>query len=664
MLATNDLTSGAKRWAMVLVSLVMVVSFPTLFGACVSIGREVSRRPPDGGSCVPSGPNSGPGCTGRRWIGYFANGNCTLPAGVGSEWSVSPLFGKDTASKVLNGYCLFEVETPTEDDSKEFRSAGLAEDCVSVGTMADPPEVTAVRKELRTSFVRFATGVADPSDLPALPSEQTTTVAVVDTKVPSHSNPTHHHGAIVSGVINDVGCGDGGPCLVDVEPELGLPHTDNDNTDYDNGGSFGTPGQLAKAIVLAVEKWKIANYESNEPPSHPRLVINLSVGWQPGNDCSLNVEDLSCSARAVYDALRYAACEGVLVVAAAGNSPGGASRFEPTWSATGKPRFAEHQNPSAKIEGATCPGAWTVIPTPSKQECEAILSPGDPVHKQTSFPASDPTPRSLPLLVAVAGVDYSDAPLANARKGARSSHAALGILATTPLDAPGGELSPPISGSSIGAATWSAIAASAWSFKPTLTRGQIIQEVYESGIPTGLDAELSVANGPVVTRRANLCAAIHAVCSNCPLSCEPSEPFGAAVPPIDALTDNLSTIFAGGVSMNATISEVSAPSSLLQATEALPWVRPQPERPPCGVCASYANQVYISVNPEYTYQINAMTVTDMASNTYRVTFGTPLVANDRVVVSVSGLSMSVRSLSFEVQSPDLKGSVTQQPFLQ
>lgn len=68
------------------------------------------------------------------------------------------------------------------------------------------------------------------------------------------------------------------------------------------------------------------------------------------------------------------------------------------------------------------------------------------------------------------------------------------------------------------------------------------------------------------------------------------------------------------------------------------------------------------MNPEYTYRINAMTVTDMASNTYRVTFGAPLVANDRVVVS--GLSMSVHSLSFEVESTGLMGSVTQQTFLQ
>ncbi len=677
MLHTVRVLSTKKRWLILALLALALAASPVSLWACLGGsggaggdgghaghgGQDggVMCAEPDAGSCVPSGQNSGPGCTRRRWIGYFTgapNVDCAanVPGLDLMTWKAGPLF-QGAESEVLGGYCLYTfagMTAPDPNDISAFQDAGLAEDCVTVGGMS-PLEDT--RQELRTFFVNAAG--RPPNGLPPLDGGRSTAVAVVDTQT-NAGHFTNDHGAIVSGVIRDLACADGGPCLVAIDRELGLPHTDNDATDYNNGGSFGTPGQLAQGIYWAVDRWKLLNYGPDASADHPRLVLNLSVGWQPGNDCGYDIKALSCSARAVYDAIRYAACEGVLVVAAAGNSPGGPKRREildAEPSDAMAPMFVEVDNPSAGIDGGTCPGAWTVIAAPSDEDCKCLISANDPVSAQSQFPLRDPDAGNAPLLVAVAGVDYRDGPLANARKGARPPYAALGVLATTDLDALDGGLPPPITGSSIGAAVWSAIAASAWSYSPAKTREKIINDVYDNSSMTDAGAEMVIDGGPPGTRRASLCSAIN-------LPCTP----GVLDESVPTVLTNLDAILDGGAALDAASSSDASPFVLLQTTQALSWVHPQPEVNPCGVCFlnPTTGAFVIYVNPGYNLSIQEITIRDgaNASSSFGVTY--PLQGGDTLRLNAVPAMVSPE-VSFRVSGPVngalIEGSVIAQPFL-
>src|SRR6185503_4331980 len=87
----------------------------------------------------------------------------------------------------------------------------------------------------------------------------------------------------------------------------------------DQGGDVGTVSDLGSAIFAEVLHWRHAG-----SPGH--LILNLSLGWDGElfNDLDVSsVSKLRPDVLYVYQALRFAARNGVLVIAAAGNQKGG-----------------------------------------------------------------------------------------------------------------------------------------------------------------------------------------------------------------------------------------------------------------------------------------------------------------------------------------------------
>ncbi len=121
------------------------------------------------------------------------------------------------------------------------------------------------------------------------------------------------------------------PCAVHAETVLAMPDGNPSSQPGTAGGLFGTRSELARAILRAVDDWKGDVLSGNG--AEPRLVINLSLGWEDhsadvkstsNKNCNITRSgDLDSPSQAVYDAVVYARCHGALVLAASGNDTGG-----------------------------------------------------------------------------------------------------------------------------------------------------------------------------------------------------------------------------------------------------------------------------------------------------------------------------------------------------
>jgi hypothetical protein len=149
-------------------------------------------------------------------------------------------------------------------------------------------------------------------------------------------------------------------CVGFVSHNLALPMVTPTIATPALGGFFGYQSQLAASLQAAVSDWKAHNAgaaAADETP-HERLVINVSLGWEPiygGAVPAAGPAGLAPPVRAVYDALQHAACNGALVFAAAGNDPGGrrpplVARCIPQHGSSAPPR-PSHNAPPSKVQG-------------------------------------------------------------------------------------------------------------------------------------------------------------------------------------------------------------------------------------------------------------------------------------------------------------------------
>lgn len=229
------------------------------------------------------------------------------------------------------------------------------------------------------------------------------------------------------------------------------------------GGMVGTIGYLATAIVSEVEAWLDSDPKGG-------LILNLSVGWDGelfgGYERERDYDGPPEAARAVLDALRYAARHNVLVIAAAGNSSWGPE-----------------------------PGARAVLPAGWEER----------------------TFRGAPLVYAVGGLRSLDAPLGNSRPGATwASLMAYGDHATV---RPAELFSQPerttvLTGTSVSTLIVSSAAALVWAKHPQLSPSAVMQEVYAKAAPLGRMGEISAwpedGNG---ARHVRLCQIVPGHCS-------------------------------------------------------------------------------------------------------------------------------------------------------
>lgn len=579
-----------------------------------------------GVACIPEpepcGPaEDDPGCTGYRWIAILDPNN-PCPTDAQGIWTAAKLFKGPVGGPPpsLGRYCLYEwtglrvnpggtqclpygANGPGDDEINRLQtvigpSAELGEDCIDTAPLAFEDDAAAwARKSL---FVR-AGGVEPLPSMPTTPLAAR--IVAADTSPDALDGGIavgkSRHGDTVAHIARDLACpgGEMQPCAAHVTTALGLPRFDLANplsTDLVQGGFFGTEGDLAQSIERLVLAWRD---EIIKGPGDPRLIVNLSVGWENDverDNCAppnwaTNPEVLSPPARAVLDSMRYATCHGALILAAAGNDTGG---VEPN-------------------TGLVCPARWEELAPLTRKQCEEWVGAefaGVWNERWPNLPRR-PMPGQLAydrIVYAVGGVDQGDEPLVPTRPLARPRIAALGVFAAAWDDSANGAVTPNangqpvdvppfLTGTSISTAVASAVAASVWAYDPTRTAPEVLDVIYQSGVAlqhngVNITADTGTCIGASAAacnvRRLSLCKAIGAPCGDAaPVGAQNQVLQNPALPmQLDA---TLVTEYASATALTATFPDnLPIPHARSATAAASPWTFPQPNWPTCPACVA------------------------------------------------------------------------------
>jgi hypothetical protein len=476
---------------------------------------------------------------GLRWIGSAAT--CRAPSG----WTASRLFLSGQLGGGLDRLCVYrwkDATPPTQSSIDGLRTGSGSDDLtedvpVVYQSGAFSPAEIGLLTGLRSAL---AAQVGDASLLPKAPGPQTPAarVVVVDTAPDAASGQIRpgvsRHGDTLAHLIEDLVCLPATPtgrlCAAEVTTALALD------------GGVGTLSDLAAAIERAVVRWQSGR--KTAPATTPaHLILNLSLGWEdrPGvADCSTLPTPASAPpVRAVAGILQYAAAQGAMIVAAAGNDSGGPH-----------PRT-----------GLVCPGRY-----------QAASRSGDPGQS---------------LVVAVSGVDYQDRPLANARPLGITGIAGLGFggVAWSPAD----PVPPPLTGSSVSTAVVSAIGALVWSQQATWNTAQVTRAVYDGGIPVGPANACPLAIPGCASHRSSVCGALHAAGVAAP--CATPAPYQDSNPALPTEIAAIDTEFDGLPPTIGTAVPTAAPlaRNTLPGLQLQPWIYPMPIAETCPVCVVESN---------------------------------------------------------------------------
>ncbi|MCK6552280.1 S8/S53 family peptidase, partial [Myxococcota bacterium] len=359
----------------------------------------------------------------------------------------------------------------------------------------------------------------------ASPPTSRVRVAIVDgsptetaSGVPSGSG----HGLAVGAVARSAGCFGAAHCPFIASHE-GLRI---------DGGDFGYQSDVAQAMIAAIRSFLSAGTES-------RLIVNLSLGWDPSYGSGTGTT-IRVPSYAVHTALQVAACEQVLVVAAAGNR--------------------------ARVDGGVGPMY------PAGFEPDARRCPGTLAYS--------------PLVHAIGGVLPDDSPLALSRATARPRLAAPASFVTAPLV--GGGYADVLSGTSMAAATISGVAALVWSFDPSFSPELVMDRIHAMAVPLGAPADFEHAPWSWTVARVDACAAVAEVApaASQPEPCSTRAAGQLLAPDFDVVFEaEVPGLRAGpptpGFSAAATTEVMTDPDVTIS-----PWAGPQPTKPPCPLCTA------------------------------------------------------------------------------
>jgi len=447
----------------------------------------------------------------------------------------------------------------------------------------------------------------------------------VDLLIPGRNG----HGYALARMIENVTCpkhDDGTPmgtCLAQPRSVLAMPYVGPDEVDPKEGGHSGTPWTLASAITRTVDRYvQEATQDPKDGPQH--LVLNLSMGWEPrwGGAYTASPDELDGPLRAVHDALVHARCHGALVLAAAGNVPGGPE----------------------KATGAMYPAAWEIKAAPSPAECVAFEGGIGTMLDLPYRPFPDYGYR--PLVHAVGGVDGADTPLRRTRsesmprivapaamaaglvpKGTRVGHPGGGHRVTT---AP--ESTRVLTGTSVSTALVSSAATTLWAFRPELSTSDLMEVLWKTGADLNQPPKLPMKThtclgGGACTstpHRLSICNALEAVCSSgvsrCPVyvaACQSVAPYGGkASMPGSAAMAAFEAACQPWLKIDGStcVETFETPDVELFGTQVGPRLTPQPGDHFCSACfmqfdprADMAN-ITISIDPRTTADLGAAAV--------------------------------------------------------
>jgi hypothetical protein len=443
--------------------------------------------------------------TENRWIGRMENGLLKCPAVDG--WRATSLLSvvagnpTDTvdigylepylAKSGLDRFCIYTPGSgPQTRFPKRQLPAGLVDakpDRLAVAPMSaddacspDGALGQGLRIALEKDFLRQVGRVKlAPTDKPRV------RLVFVDTQATGEGPPVEPsqscHGYSMAHLARRLICGGGEPCAIQLATRLALCYDHYDGPDMalqkpgecHKGGRIGLVDDLAMAITAEVNKWVLSGRRQ-------KLVLNLSVGWD-GELHDPKISDQKVwesaqqepGARAVYDALRYAADSGALVIAAAGNRRGG--------------------QPATR---------WPILPAVWELDHPSWWSRFD-----------------SQLIYAVGGVDWQGLPLPNARAGGLPWRVAYGDHAIARVEAPGSisgestEKSTSVyTGSSVSTVVVSSTAAALWSLQPSLAPANVMRILREAAERQPGRADFFSGKTAPYLRRISLCRSVLAAC--------------------------------------------------------------------------------------------------------------------------------------------------------
>lgn len=465
-------------------------------------------------------------CPANQWVGYMLTSTGKCPGTSNSKWRVTKLFGPPAGAWApdLDRFCRYTwtgAGAPDVAALPNQRTLRLERDCRVVVPLGQP--TAGAGAELAAAHVAalglpvFAAGTPAPS--------ARVRIAIVDSSpddlfgLPSGSG----HGLAVGAMARRAGCM--------TEDGVGCPVITHHQGLKLSGGDFGYQSDVAQAIVAAIRAFSDAGTED-------RLIVNLSLGWDPSYGSGPG-PDVRVASYAVHTALQVAACEQVLVLAAAGNR--------------------------ALVSGGVgpmLPAGWE----PDERLCLPSVS-------------------YAPLVHAIGGLTPHDAPLALARASSRPRLAAPAAWVTTALPGQSG-YTEVLSGTSMAAASVSGIASLVWSLSPLASPEALMQSIYDNAVPLGVAADFEKEPWTWIAARVDACAAVAAVA---PAALQPApcvlRPAGqAALPDLELVVESEAPgLWHGPATPGATAALVSTAPDAPDVTLS-PWAGPQPPKPPCPLC--------------------------------------------------------------------------------
>jgi hypothetical protein len=522
-------------------------------------------------------------------------------------WQAAALFAGAPQGSALANYCVYTASSSTSDVKllqQRDELLRVAPDCGVVFEQNDDAVWVAAQTELELAF-EHGIGRASATDLGlSTPDPRSAVaVAVVDSVPEGATQPRSIHGDLMVGLVRDIACPAGSTgCKVTVRRALGLPlYIDGNGNavlDLVNGGTFGTQAQLAQAIYQSVEAWKAWNDDA-------KLIINLSVAWEPEPFGGGSTTNSRPSTEAVYSAMEYANCYKGIIVAAAGN-----------------------MGYSCK-DGLKLPAAWYDHVGPDAQRCGALLG--------SNGPSPAPSATNQQLVYAIGGLSHLREGMTGSRLQGIPNLAALATNA--PVNGDGTT----VTGSSAAAAVASGAAALVWSYNDGLTGAEIMDFLYDAGNPTSVDTAF-VAPNTTAVRAINACKALQAACDHtttCPFTGTlPCLNAAAPVEPEDvlvALSSANPTVYqptsvsaqpcdleCGSFTASVVQGDAAASSSCPEGfSMTRPYTLPQPTEIACPNCTLDPPEfkVYASIDPSYgSYPVEEVVIAVLDSTNHTTYF--------------------------------------------
>lgn len=540
-------------------------------------------------------------CPPGRQIANVGIETCPAPD-PNSGWDLEVMFAGLAVEASLPNYCRYIWTDPGAPDPNTLPAMVQGASSADCRVKPQSPLEPGMGASFEMAFTDGLRPVLDPEaqlNRNGVPVH----LAVVDTAPATTKMSQSEHGPTIAAIaaLAAAGCVPGidqSSCTREVETFLGLPQEADIGPNYDFGGYYGFQSDLAEGIAAAVDSW--ANFDE-------RLVINLSVGWEPSlGDLDPDGQSSNAALTSVRDVVGLASCRGALVVAASGNQPQGSC-----------------------VDQATGPGSWEAIPGFNSQAC---LDLGMPL---ADIQLPDPLPTFHPLLYAATPLNWSFENLDDYRGGSNARLATLGFAGTAEID---GQRFGPLSGSSVSTAAVSGIAAMIWSFYPTLSADELMDIIYGSGAPRMVDNMTVMASlhGPQTNyeqRVITACGALSKACGN--YEGDPQVCAVVAELCMDPLVDSQAWWGAfDSTFMSLPEDEVvpaPGPAMTLYECERCgdqydaklptfadipagdmpdPWVLPQPEHPPCPLCGVQDDDGYLSIDASYeAYSLRNVAIT-------------------------------------------------------